>query len=355
MLAFFILGAIDYALEGRFGLRAEFENGIMAAGRLVLCMSGFIILAPLIAQQLGPVLTPFFRSLGIDPSMVAGMLLANDCGGAVLASELADSPEAGQFSGLIVASMLGTTIMLGIPSLMTYATDKERPSVIYGMVCGIITIPLGCIIGGFAAGFPSRLVLMNTLPVLVISLLLLVLLLVLGEKIVPVFTVLGRILIAINIFGLICGAVECLTGYAIFEGMDTLDTVFPIVGGIIIYLAGAFTLMAVIRRVFAKGLGAIGHLLNINDTSVSALLLSLANPIPPMMMIREMDEKGRILNIAFLISGSCALGDHLAFTAQIAPELCVPVILGKLAAGITAFAVALLLAPKLLKSEKHGA
>lgn len=349
MLIFFILGAADYILEGRFGLRTEFESGMMAAGRLTLCMAGFIVLAPLIAQALGPVVTPVFRALGIDPSVLAGMILANDCGGSVLAMELADSPEAGQFSGLIVGSMLGTTIMLNIPTLMSYATEEERPSVIYGLLCGIITIPLGCLAGGFAAGFSARVVVMNTLPVLALSVILLILLFALGQKIVPAFSVFGKLLVGVSIFGLVCGAIESLTGYAVFEGMDTLDSVFPVVGGISIYLAGAFTLMAVVRRVFAKGMGAIGKALRVNDTSVSALLLALANPVPPMMMMHDMDTKGRMLNVAFLVPVGCVLGDHLAYTAQVAPEMCVPVMIGKLVAGLTAFAAALFLYPKLMK------
>lgn len=353
MLVFFALGAVDYVLDGRFGLSKEFEQGIMAAGRLTLCMAGFIVLAPLIAQQLGPVVAPFFRTFGVDPSMIAGMLLANDCGGAALAMELADSPEAGQFSGLIVGSMLGTVVMLSIPTLMSCATREERPSVIYGILCGIITIPLGCVAGGMAAGFPVGMVVRNTMPVLVLSLILLVLLLVLGEKIVPAFSAFGRLLVAVAIFGLTCGAVESLTGYAVFEGMETLDSVFPLVGGISIYLAGAFTLLAVVRRLFAKGLSAMGQALGINNTSVSALLLALANALPPIMMIHEMDDKGRMVNVAFLASASCIFGDHLAFTSQVAPELCIPVIVGKAAGGVAAFAAALLLAPKLLKCTER--
>lgn len=352
MLVFFVLGAVDYVLKNRFGLGKEFEQGIMAAGRLTLCMGGFIVLAPLIAQKLGPLISPVFRAVGVDPSMIAGMLLANDCGGAVLAMELADSPQAGQFSGLIVGSMLGTIVMLNIPTLMSFATQEERPSVIYGILCGIITVPLGCVVGGLVAGFSPNMVLKNTLPVLLLSLILLILLLALREKIVPAFSAFGRFLVAVAIFGLTCGAAESLTGYRVFDGMGTLDTVFPLVGGISLYLAGAFTLLAVARRLFAKGLSAIGQTLKINNTSVSSLLLSLANPMPTMMMIHEMDNKGRMLNVAFLSAAACILGDHLAYTAQVAPEMCVPVIAGKAVSGVVAFAVALFLAPKLLKEHK---
>lgn len=343
MVIFLVIGAVDYAMGNRFGLGHEFEEGIMACGRLTLCMAGFMVLAPLIAQQLGPVVSPLFRSLGIDPSILAGMLLANDAGGAALAMELADSEQAGLFSGLIVGSMLGTTVMLNIPTVMSFASKEERPAVIYGILCGIITIPLGCLAGGLAAGFSVKLVFINTVPVLLLSILLLVMLLTLGEKIVPIFSVLGKLLTSIAIFGLVCGAAESLTGFSVFQGMNTLDSVFPIVGNISVFLAGAFTLLAVIRRAFASSLTRIGQLLGTNSCSVSAMLLAIANSMPAIMLIHDMDNRGKLLNIAFLTSAGCILGDHLAYTSQVAPELCVPVMIGKFAGGVTAFGAAMLL------------
>ena len=60
-----------------------------------------------------------------------------------------------------------------------------------------------------------------------------------------------------------------------------------------------------------------------------------------------MDARAPLLNIAFLTSAGCALGDHLVYTNQIAPELCVPVMVGKLVGGIAALAAALVLAERL--------
>lgn len=88
-----------------------------------------------------------------------------------------------------------------------------------------------------------------------------------------------------------------------------------------------------------------------NSTSVPALILALANGLPPIMLLHEMDQKGRMLNAAFFTSTSCVLGDHLVFTTQTAPELCVPVMLGKAVGGGAALAIALLMAPKLLRKD----
>ena len=346
MLAAFAAGALDYVLRGRLGLSEEFEKGIMAAGRLTLCMAGFIVLAPLIARVLGPAVAPLFRQLGIDPSIIAGMLLANDCGGAALAAELADDAQAGQFSGMIVGSMLGTTIMLTIPTVMACTDGHERTPVIYGIVCGIITIPAGCLAGGLLAGFPFSMVVLNTLPVLFLSSLLAILMKCLSQKMVPAFSVFGRLLTAVSIFGLVCGAVENLTGWQMLPGMGTLAYVFPLVGSISVYLAGAFVLLAAVRRLFASGLSFLGGVLKINAVSMSAMLLVAANALPPIMMLRDMDDRGRMLNAAFLVSAACIFGDHLAFTAQMAPELCLPVVAAKAVGGFSALGLTLLYGSK---------
>lgn len=352
VLLFFVLGAIDYTLGNKFKLGQEFENAIMICGRLLLSMPGFMVLAPLIAQTVGDAVAPFFRAFGADPSIFAGLFLANDSGGAALAMELADSPDAGLFSGLIVGSMLGKTVMLSLPVIIFCAPKEDRQAAIYGIICGIITIPLGCLAGGFAAGFTAELVFVNTFPVLVISGLLLVLILTLREKVAAGFYVFGKVLTSISIFGLVCGVIENMTGYMVLPGMDTLDSVFPVVGGITVFLAGVFPFMAVVRRVFDAPLTKVGHKIGINNVSVSSLVLILANALPVIMRMHEMDEKGRMLNIAFLVSAGCVLGDHLAFTAQIAPEMCVPVMVGKLVGGVTAFGLALMIAPKLLRQKK---
>ena len=351
MLFFLVLGAVDYVLGNKFGLGLEFENGVMSTGRLLLCMTGFMVLAPVIARGLGPVVAPFFRSFGADPSIFAGILLANDSGGAALAMELAENEQAGLFSGLIVGATLGTSIMFGISLTMTYTQGAERPSAIYGLLSGLVTVPLGVLAGGFAAGFDTKLVLINSLPVIVISGILLILLLRLGEKIVPAFTWLGKALTALSIFGFICGAVQQLVGITLIPGMDTLQTVFPIVGNIAIFLAGAFPLLAVVRRVFARGLVAAGRGLGINKVSLTGLIMTLANSLPTLAMMHDMDDKGRMLNVAFMISATCIFGDHLAYTAQTAPEMVTAVIISKAVGGITAVLVAMVLAPRLLGKQ----
>lgn len=351
MLAFLLLGAVDYVFGSRFSLGKEFEKGLLTAGRLIIYMAGFMVLAPVLARALEPTVAPFFERFGIDPSAVAGILVANDSGGATLAVEMAKDRDAGLFHGLIVGAAMGTSIMYIIPISMANVTGRERPAVICGLLAGIVTIPLGCLAGGLAAGFSSSMVVRNTVPVFVIAVVLFLLLLLFGKRIVPAFTLFSRALELLSISGLCCGAVQQLTGVVLFEGMGTLGKIFPIVGGLAIFLAGAFPLLAVVKKLFEPLLTKIGGKMGMDDTGIAALLLGLANGIPSMSMLGKMNDRGRIFVTAFLVSGSCILGDHAAYTAQIAPELSGGVMVGKAVGALSAMILAACLGPRFLQQD----
>jgi ethanolamine transporter len=53
-------------------------------------------------------------------------------------------------------------------------------------------------------------------------------------------------------------------------------------------------------------------------------------------MMKDMNPRGKVMNAAFLVPATSTLGAHLGFTAGVNPEMIVPVIAGKLFAGIVA-------------------
>lgn len=343
---FLALGAADYATGGHFGLGKEFEQGILSSGRLLLCMAGFLVLAPVLARGLTPILAPALRAIHADPSLFAGTILANDSGGAILASEMADDPQAGAFNGLIVGSMLGVTIMFNIPMVLQCVKPEHRETGIYGLLVGIVTIPVGCVAGGMAGSFSLSVIVGNTAPVLVISLVLAAALIKIPLKTARLFQLLGNAVVAVSIFGLVCGGAKWLLGVELIPGLDPIEGAFSIVGGICVFLAGMFPCVAVIRRLLQTQFAQIGSKLGIQDNGVSGLLSSLVNGLPALSQLDEMDPLGRMLNTAFLVAGSCVFGDHLAYTAQAAPDMLFAVIVGKLAAGLSALGLTLILVRK---------
>ena len=117
-------------------------------------------------------------------------------------------------------------------------------------------------------------------------------------------------------------------------------------GAIAIVLAGAFPLVHVLTRLLRKPLMKLGSLLRINETAAAGMVATLANSIATFGLVKDMDDRGKVVNVAFAVSAAFVFGDHLGFTAGFAPEMLPAVIVGKLVGGVCAVAVALLLTPK---------
>ena len=346
MAGFAVLGAIDRILGNRFGLGQEFENGILAMGSLALAMIGIITLAPVLADVLTPVAGPVYSFLGADPAMFAGTILACDMGGGALAQAMTADPQAAGLGGVICGSMLGATIVFTIPVALGILSEQDRPFLAKGILAGIVTIPVGILAGGLTAGFPLMMVLRNLIPIVLIAALIALGLWKAEKAMIRGFGWFGKGVVALITVGLVSAIVEALTGFAIIPGMAPIEEGFMTAGAIAIVLAGAFPLVFVVTKLLKKPLMKFGHLLGVNDTAAAGLIATLANSIATFGMAKDMDDRGKVVNIAFAVSAAFVFGDHLGFTAGFAPELLPAMIVGKLAGGISAIAVAMLLTRK---------
>lgn len=342
MVLFMALGAIDRIMGNKFGLGESFEEGIMAMGSLALAMIGIISLAPVLANICRPIIEPVFSIFGADPAMFAGSILANDMGGAPLAAQLAIDPEAGLFSGLIVGAMLGPTIVFTIPVALGIIEKSDQQYLAKGVLAGIITIPIGCLVGGLVAGFSLTMVLVNLIPIIIFAVLIALGLKFFENAMIKAFTIFGQFVVIVITTGLAAAIIEDLTGLVIIPGMDPISEGIEVVGSIAIVLAGAFPLVTFITKVFAKPLVKVGSLLGMNEVAAAGMVASLANSIPMFGMMKDMDERGKILNVAFAVSAAFVFGDHLGFTAGFESTMIFPMIVGKLVGGVTAVAVAML-------------
>ena len=346
MAGFAVLGAVDRIFENRWGLGKEFEEGILAMGSLALAMVGIVSLAPVLASVLKPVVVPIFGFLGADPAMFAGTILACDMGGGPLAMEMTDNLQAALLGGVLNGSMLGATIVFTIPVAMGILRQQDRPAMAKGVLCGIVTIPIGVLAGGLTAGFPLGMVLRNLIPIVLIAALIALGLWRAEKAMVRGFEVFGKVVVIVITVGLAAAIVEALTGFVVIPGMAPISEGFATVGTIAIILAGAFPLVFVLTKLLRRPLMAVGGKLGINDAAAAGLIASLANSIATFGMVKDMNERGKVINIAFAVSAAFAFGDHLGFTAGFAPEMIGPMIVGKLAGGISAVAVAMWLVKK---------
>lgn len=341
-----MLGALDRIIGNRFGIGKEFEEGILAMGSLAMAMIGVITLAPVLAAVLKPVVVPAFNLLGADAAMFAGSILACDMGGGALAAQMTTDTDAALLGGVLTGSMLGATIVFTIPVAMGILNEEDRPAMAKGILCGIVTIPVGVFVGGLVAGFPVLMVLRNLIPIVLIAALIAFGLWKAEDAMIRGFSAFGKGVVALITAGLAAAIVQELTGFVILPGMAPISDGFETVGAIAIVLAGAFPLVAVLTKLLRKPLLRLGKVLGINDVSAAGLVASLANSIATFGMVKEMDKRGKVVNIAFAVSAAFVFGDHLGFTAGFAPEMLTAMIVGKLAGGISAVVVALWLTRK---------
>lgn len=344
MCAFMVLGALDYyILNHRLALGWRFYEAFMMMGPLALSMVGIISLAPVLSRWLAPVVTPLFQAAGADPSMFASMLLAIDMGAYPLAESLAADKEAAVFSWALLGTMMGPTLVFTIPVALTVVAKKDHPFFAKGILAGMVTIPIGCFIGGWTAGYEPGWMLRNLLPAMILSLFIAAGLWLFTALTIRLFSYFGKAVEIIIISGLALIIIETLTGITVLPGMAPLSEGMLIVGKITVTLAGAYPLVAFISRHGEKVLTRAGRRLGMNAVSMTGFIASLAHHLPMLAVMKDMDDRGKTINAAFAVSGAFVFGSHFAFVAGVQPDMILPVIVGKLSAGILAVSLALIL------------
>lgn len=366
MAIFMLVGAIDRICGNKLGYGEQFEEGINAMGPLAMSMAGVVAVAPILALLLKPIFGPIYNAVGADPAMFATTLLACDMGGYPLAMAMAESEAIGNYAGLILGSMMGPTIVFTIPVALGIIDPEDRSYLGAGTLVGLVTIPIGCIAGGFVMNTtPYKLgvgdVLLNMIPVVIIAGLIAVGLWFAPAGMMKGFDKFGN---GVTIF------ITAVTAIAIFqyntgihlplfvgmvddsfvggEGVNGLESGLLTCGVIAITLAGAYPMVKFVTDKFGKALEKLGAALGMNAAGSAGLVATLANNIAMFNLLKEMNPKGKLLNCAFAVSAAFVFGDHLGFCAANNPDMIFPMIVGKLVAGILAVVLGNIMAPALL-------
>ena len=353
MVLFMLAGAIDSVLGNRFGIGQQFMEGFAAFGSIAVTMTGVLVLVPLISTHLGPVIAPVFRAVGVDPAMFAGAILACDMGGWPLAQELAQSPEAAGLGGMILSSMMGVNIVFNIPVSLGIIEKSDHAAMSRGILCGFVTVPVGCFFGGLTAGYSLSVILINLAPVIVISAVICLLLKFLPAVTTKVFLIFGKIIGIVATLAAAIAIASHLTGITVIPGLGSVLDAMDVLVSIVLVLPGAYVMVTVVSRLLKKPFAKIGALLGMNDKSTLGLVTSLANAVPTFSLVKDMDARGKVVNFAFLTAAGFLLGDHLAFCSAMDPSLVLPTLVGKSTAGISAVILALYMTRN-LKNESEN-
>lgn len=340
MAVFSIIGAIDWLAGNKLGMGRKFEEGFMAMGNFALSMLGIYSIFPAIAKALVPFLNFIADIFKLDPSIFLSSILACDMGGYSTAVELAKDERMVLFSGLILASTLGATISFTLPVATSLISDKDFNYFSKGILCGIITVPISCFVGGLLIGVPIYMLIINLIPIIILSVLIIVGLIFAQDKVLKIFKYLSKAIIFINIFGLLVALINYVFQVELIKGMAPIKEGFILIGEIAIILSGAYPLMNFLSRILKKQFLKLGSKIGIGEVSILGFLTDLTNSAPMLMLFKDMDRKGKVLNGAFCVSASFLLGGQFAFVSSISKETILPFLASKLVGGISAVFIA---------------
>ena len=343
ILVFFVLGAVDKVLNNRFGIGEEFEKGFLLFAPMALSMLGMLVVAPAIGVWLTPAFEGFYRVFHIDPSILPAAIIANDMGGATLSVAVSKDPVIGEFCAYVVASMMGTTISYTIPVALGMVKKEQLGDLFFGVLCGIVTVPIGCFAGGLLCGLSPKTVLITLLPLILFSILVVLALIFFAKITIRIFTAFGQVIRCISYVGLICAVFTFLTKIEICKHFDTFENAAFVCANACVTLAGALSLMFVVSRLLNGPIEKIGKKAGLDSTSALSLLTTVVSSTPVLGIMDRMNRKGVVLNSALAVSAAFTVGGHLAFTMAYDPDYVIPMIVGKLISGVTAVALTLLL------------
>jgi ethanolamine transporter len=318
-------------------------------------MAGAVCIAPVLGVWLRPVLAPVFQVFGANPAMFATSILACDMGGFPLAHSLAGGDvNAGNFAGMILGSMMGPTIVFSIPVGLGIIRMEDRPFLGKGILIGLCTIPLGCLAGGAVAGYNFLWMFRNLIPVIIFAAIIAAGLIFFQKTMITIFLWFGRFIVAFLTLSLVIAGIEYFGDVTIIKAMDNgaivrmdnIESAFIVVGQIAVVLAGAYVLVSLLIKFFGKPLEKVGGLMGVNKDAAAGLVATLANNIAMFQIMKDMDDRGKVINVAFAVSAAFVFGDHLGFCGGNAPDMISAMVVGKLVGGITAVMLALLFVPK---------
>ncbi|GAB6169182.1 ethanolamine utilization protein EutH [Clostridium carnis] len=343
---FFIFGVLDYILGNKFKLGEYFEEGIKSMGALGLSMIGILSITPLISDFILKYFVPFTIKVGIDPSIISSSFIAIDMGAFNIANNISQSKELIYFSGVLIASILGCTISFTLPLALGIINKKHFPLLCKGILCGVITLPVGLFIGGIMLKIPLSMIIINLAPIIILAIAISIGLYISIDKVITIFTWGGKFIVTIGFIGLGVQGFTSITGIVLVENLLPIEEALTTVGKIAIFLGGAYVMLEIIKKLLNSKLEKIRDKVGINSSSIAALIGSLASAIIIFSTFDELDDKGKVVCSAFSVAGAYVLGGQLGYVATEAKEIVVIYIIVKLLCGIFAVLLALFIMRK---------
>lgn len=333
-----IIGGLDKLLGNRWGFGRKMDEGFLLLGPTALSMVGIICLVPLFSYVLRIPSNILYQLGGVDPGIFGG-LFAIDMGGYQISTELAKNAQIGVYAGIIVASTLGCTILFTIPVGLGMVGEKAYTGFLRGMVYGLITLPVALVLGGFCCGLNFEQILKQNIGVFVFIGIILLGLLKYPKRIEKGFIAIAGFMKIVGTVGLVSGAVYYLCDIKLLPLTAPIEEAMEVVASIGITMLGSLPVAEFIRRRLEK-LERLKRWSGMDAAGMAGLLVGTVSVIPAIVMLKDMNERSRVINAAFLVCAASVFGAHLGFVMKVAPDVVNSMIVVKIVGGISAVILA---------------
>jgi ethanolamine transporter len=207
------------------------------------------------------------------------------------------------------------------------------------------------------------LVLKNLIPVVVITLIIALTLYLFPFATLHGFMHFSKAVVFLMTFGAILAIFQFLTHIKFplwrtmidDDGENLLVSILETIGRIAMMLTGILPMVHFIIENTRPVLSRIGNRSGLSVVDVSGMLSDLATAFPMYAMFGEMSEKGMVINAAFGVGASWALGDHLSYLGSVQSDMVVPMIIGKLTAGFVSLVICFFFAGFFVEKGRQAA
>jgi ethanolamine transporter len=271
------------------------------------------------------------------------------------------------YSSVVLGTMLGCTIVFNIPVGLSMIREENHIFFAFGTLIGLVSIPIGCIIGGLlmeTTSFPLSVgeVFKNMIAVIIIALLIGIPLYVKPFPTLRAFMHFSGAITFLMTFGAL---VAIFQEYAFVQfplwskmidddGEDSFVTILGVVPAVASVLTGTIPMMHFITTMIGPGLQKVSQKIGLTAIDAGGLIACLATAVPMYGMFDDMSRKGMVFAAAFEVGAAYAIGDHLAYIGALEPEMIVPMVVAKLLAGVASLVMAVLSADMFVKKGEEA-
>lgn len=318
LLACAVIAFIDKVTGQKLGLGESIDLGMSTMGSTTIAVLGASSVGIAFMNQHAESAAALSDILPFDPSMLMGICLCPETGAFALTKQLTDNPDLVILNGIVLAGLLGQVISFQFPVFLSTLPKQHHRIVIIGFIVGLIMIPIGLMIAAFMLKLSPASFITEFIPIFIICLILSFGMIKAQKRTVAVVSGFAKVIQILIHLLLILAVVGVFIPSLAYADLTLVNNAMIVILQCTIIICGALALSNTFIKIFRKQLQWIASKIGVNEVSVVAFVLNCINSLAILPLYHKMDEKGKMMNAAFSVSGAYFLGGQMGFVVSAA-------------------------------------